>query len=155
MKKLMALVLSFGLVMLGIAPVAASSNIQNIDCEVHVPLPHVAETSEVTLEETQGQVAPEVAMAIRGAVIGGVTAAGAYIADKKLHKEKINYKELAAKTAWGVATGTINGTIDAAAKTIKYAGKAAEYTYKVVKWGAKATFAGIGYIWNKTIKRKR
>jgi len=80
MKTLMALVLSFGMVLLGTAPVmAAGEGINGAAASqqlkskgVQITLPDTKIISDDELEETSGEVAPEVIGGIVGAIVGGV-----------------------------------------------------------------------------------
>ena len=159
MKELMALVLSVGIVLLGTAPVMAAgeelAGPTQQSRAVSLVIPEgTLEISDEVIKDVQGkQWQGEAADILWGAVRGGLIEGGSYIAEKKLRKEKVNYGELAAKTLYGIATGTLDGALKAASKTIEYGGKAAKYTLNVMKAGFKAAFAGIDHVWNKVTHR--
>ena len=160
MKKLMALVLSLGLVLLGTAPVMAAGQAAKMaptqpEGAVQVVVPGTEELADMDLAKNKGSGPEALVVVVRGAVVGALTSAGGYIAAQKLKGKKVDAKVVAAKAAYGAAIGTINGTLGVAKKTIEYGGKAAKYAYEGLKWTYRAASAGIGYLWNKATGSKR
>ncbi len=114
MKKLMAIVLSFGLVLLGTAPVMAAGQLAKAappvqqEQAVQVIVPGGAAMDEGELADVQGELAPLAYVALRG-IIGA--AAGAIVGAVKSYADtgKVNPKTVAAYAAAGLVTGVAGG----------------------------------------------
>ena len=114
MKRLMALVLSIGLVLLGTAPVMAAGQAVKAappaqqEQAVQVAVPDGAAMGESELADVQGELAPLTYVALRG-IIGA--AAGAIVGAVKSYADtgKVNPKTVAAYAAAGLVTGVAGG----------------------------------------------
>jgi len=114
MKRLMALVLSLGLVLLGTAPVMAAGQAAKAappsqqEQVVQVAVPSGTAMEDGELEDVQGEFGPLAYIALRG-IIGGV--AGAIVGAVKSYADtgRVNAKTVAAYAAAGVITGVASG----------------------------------------------
>ena len=158
MKTLMALVLSLGMVLLGTAPVMAAGQAMQATAPLQqgkvmqVVVPDADVLRDVDLAQDKGS-GPELYYVLRSAALGAATSAGGYIVAQKLKGKSVDPKIVAAKAAYGAATGMVSGTLGLAKKTIEYGGKVAKYTYNALKWTFKAAFSLGGYLMNRGFSR--
>ena len=153
MKKLMTLVLSFGLVLLGTAPVMAAEGEVGVNTTLPLlqsdTLPAVVgvdELSDTELAQVNGENLPALAWS---AAKGAATEVVIYVVKKKYKGEKIKPNELAAKALYGASMGTVRQTLALAKATIDYGGKVARYAHKTLTAAFAAAQAGLRNLWDR------